>query len=38
MEHRVVMMQWLADWAYAQRDEADEPAMPDNVIQIRQAA
>ena len=38
MDHRVVMMQWLADWAYAQRDEVDEPATPDNVIQIRQAA
>ena len=37
MEHRAVMMQWLADWAYAQRDEADAPPMPDNVIALRAA-
>jgi integrase len=37
MEHRKVMMQWLANWAYAERDQADTPAMPDNVIALRVA-
>jgi len=37
MEHRKVMMQWLADWAYAERDQADGPAMPDNVVPLRAA-
>jgi integrase len=38
MEHRVMMMQWFADWAYAQRDEVDAPALPDNVVPMRRVA
>ena len=34
MEHRVAMMAWLADWAFAQRDEADAPPMPGNVVSL----
>ncbi len=37
MEHRVAMMAWLADWAFAQRDEADAPPMPGNVVSLRAA-
>jgi hypothetical protein len=31
-------MQWFADWAYAQRDEVDAPALPDNVVPMRRVA
>lgn len=35
---RQFMMQWLADWCEAKRDEKPGPAMPDNVVSIRSAA
>lgn len=38
MEHRATMMQWTADWAFAQREEADAPPMPDNVVPMRRVA
>lgn len=38
MPLRRPMMQWLADWADAQRNETDAPALPDNVLPMRRAA
>jgi len=38
LDQRKVMMQWLADWCDAKRNEMPAPAMPDNVVPIRQAA
>lgn len=38
MAHRAEMMQWLADWYDAQRDETIAPPLPDNVIRLRRAA
>jgi integrase len=32
------MMQWLADWADAQRNETEAPDLPSNVIPMRRAA
>ncbi len=36
-DYRIKMMQWFSDWAQARRDQADEPAMPGNVIQFKAA-
>ena len=36
-EQRKVMMQWVADWADAQRDRRAEPAIPGNVVPLRRA-
>ena len=38
MPQRVAMMQWLADWADAQRDKAKAPAVPSNVVALHRAA
>jgi len=35
---RKTMMQWLADWADAQRDETKAPALPGNVQPLRRVA
>jgi len=37
MPQRRQMMQWLADWADAQRNETTSPALPDNVVPMRRA-
>jgi integrase len=37
LEQRTTMMQWLADWAYAERDQVEAPSMPNNVIALRVA-
>jgi integrase len=34
-DYRRSMVQWLADWADAQRDKAKQPALPSNVVQMR---
>ena len=38
MPARKAMMQWLADWADAKRNDSQTPALPDNVVTIRRAA
>lgn len=38
LPYRRTMMQWLADWADAQRDKEAAPALPANVIRLRQRA
>jgi integrase len=37
-DYRKAMMQWLADWADAQRDRAKAPTLPSNVIPLRRVA
>ena len=37
-DYRKKMMQWVADWADAQRDGSAAPALPANVIAIRRTA
>ena len=37
-DYRRDMVQWLADWADAQRNKAKEPALPSNVLQFRRAS
>lgn len=37
-DYRRGMIQWLADWADAQRDKTKEPALPGNVIPLRRVA
>jgi integrase len=37
-EQRRPMMQWLADWADAQRKETDAPPLPANVLELRRVA
>lgn len=38
IEYRRTMMQWLADWADAQRKKLAEPPLPANVMPLRQVA
>ena len=38
MPQRMAMMQWLADWADAQRDKTEAPAVPGNVVSLRRVA
>jgi integrase len=38
IEYRRTMMQWLADWADAQRKKLAEPALPANVVPLRHVA
>jgi hypothetical protein len=38
MSHRVTMMQWITDWADAQRDESHQPLLPDNVVALGRVA
>ena len=37
-EQRRAMMQWLADWAEAERNETAKPELPDNVVALRRVA
>jgi integrase len=37
-DYRRAMMQWLADWADAERRGKGKPALPDNVIPLRRVA
>ncbi len=37
-EQRRAMMQWVADWAEAERNETAAPALPDNVVALRRVA
>lgn len=37
-EQRVAMMQWFADWAEAQRNATEPPALPTNVVALRRVA
>jgi integrase len=38
LDYRRAMMQWVADWADAQKADKKEPALPGNVHELRRAA
>lgn len=38
LDYRRKMMQWVADWADAQRAKAKAPALPSNVVALRRTA
>ena len=35
LDHRRKMMQWFADWMDAEREQHEEPELPDNVVMFR---